>query len=185
MNDHRTSETKMECTVCRAARTMRLDADQIQALDVTGACPLYCESCRRDTFWVHADHVRRSNRERRANCERRAMARAGQQPQSADRRRSVSDRRMARSNRRAPLALPVRVRYANGQRTEEVTVTSNVSRKGLYFHTAKAFEVGQDVRVALNYSSMSPGEALEQPGLVVRIDGAPGGERRGVAVKYV
>ena len=89
MNDVRTidakNDFKLECTVCHTARPLSLDAAQVETLQEAGACPFFCETCQRDTFWVRVDFIRRSNRERRrVTCA---------PPLSGERRSAQSDRR--------------------------------------------------------------------------------------------
>ena len=66
---------------------------------------------------------------------------------------------------------------------EDVTTTTNVSRGGLYFETSVGFHLGQEVRVALNYSGKAAKE-LEQTGHIVRVEALAGNLRKGIAIKY-
>ncbi|GEM_PF-5122854 len=125
---------------------------------------------------------------RRAKSNRRKM-KSIPQPLSAERRRAAADRRTARSNHRVPLALPVRICTMGEDRLDEITVTHDVSGKGLYFFSSKPFQAGQPVSVALNYQPDIP-DALALPAEIVRIDTSPGAGGhgsavRGIAVKYV
>ena len=130
---------------------------------------------------TQTDYVRRSKHDRRSGV------RSTIDGPTEERRVATQDRRAHRSNGRVPLSLPVRVRTWGNQiepAVEAVTRTFNVSRTGLYFESVKTFKMGQPVRVALNFSVEHPGDAIEQPALVVRVYSV-GGSKFGVALKYL
>lgn len=92
------------------------------------------------------------------------------------------------NRRRAPRAmvsLPVRIRCFDSNLPEEISMTSNVSRDGLYFETTARHYLEQyfhnwKVRVIRNFQ---PGDLtnLEETGQIMRIDHLPEG-KLGVAV---
>lgn len=92
------------------------------------------------------------------------------------------------NRRRAPrarLALPVRIRCIDSRQRKEITMTSNVSREGLYFETSTRHYLEQyfynwKVRVTRNFQV---GDVInfEEPGQIVRIDRLPDG-KLGIAI---
>ena len=75
-----------------------------------------------------------------------------------------------RANRRAKISRPTLVRPSDPRYKEEVDITLNASRDGLYFTTrAKHYYVGMRVRVTLGYVPTDPCNS-QSFGEVVRID---------------
>jgi hypothetical protein len=60
----------------------------------------------------------------------------------------------------------------------------NVSRGGVYFHSERAYGIGQQVKIQLNYSSGGI-DALEQSADVARVQSISGSFKKGVALKYL
>jgi hypothetical protein len=81
------------------------------------------------------------------------------------------------------LELPLRVRSLQFG-FEEVTTTVNVSRGGVYFLSERAYGIGQQVKVQLNYNSGGT-DTLEQSAEVARVQTMPGSFKKGVALKYL
>lgn len=89
-----------------------------------------------------------------------------------------------RSKRRVRITQPMRVRNSepHGQQFDEVLVTINVCKDGLYFATRQAtYHPGQRVFVTFPFSEEAGAMNLEYLGRVVRIDKLPRGQF-GVAV---
>jgi hypothetical protein len=120
-------------------------------------------------------HTRRAANDRRV---RKATSSV-----SPERRVGAADRRSPRSAGRIPIPVPVRVRVENGDPITEVTVTKNISLRGLYMQSTKPFRVGQEVSVALYYSEKTPDFSFDQHGRVVRVDRSAS-ESCGIAIQY-
>jgi len=166
----------LQCALCETAKLCRPDEEAVRSLRDRGACLLPCDICGSSTYWILSRHERRSQPGQRGAASGPAAA----PDPSADR---TDPTKHVQRDHRAPLNLPVRLRVWTLGGLEEITTTKNVSR-GLYFETAKDFRVGQEVRVALNYSGKSAGTVLEQIGHIVRVDPLPAGPKKGVAIRY-
>jgi hypothetical protein len=166
------AQVPLECALCRARKTWQLAGEAATELNRRGACLQRCEFCREDTYWILPSHERAVHPAHRADAPPAAAQRTGPSPRSK------------RTEQRAPLRLPVRVRVWTLGGLEDITTTKNVSRGGLYFESAVGFQMGQEVRVALNYSAHSREKTLEQNGRIVRVEPAPPGGKRGIAIKY-
>lgn len=89
-----------------------------------------------------------------------------------------------RNKRRVRISQPVRVRPSEpyGQQFDEVLVTINVCRDGLYFATReKTYEAGTRLFITFPYSDEPGAVNLEYLGRVVRVDKLPRGQF-GIAV---
>ncbi len=89
-----------------------------------------------------------------------------------------------RNKRRVKISQPVRVRPSepHGQQFDEVLVTINVCRDGLYFATReKTYQVGTRLFITFPYSDDPTAVNLEYLGRVVRVDKLPRGQF-GIAV---
>ncbi len=96
----------------------------------------------------------------------------------------LPDRRI---KRRVRISQPVRVRPSepHGLQFDEVLVTINVCRNGLYFATReKSYAAGQRVFITFPYSDDPCAVNLEYLGQVVRVDKLPRGQF-GVAVQLL
>lgn len=92
-----------------------------------------------------------------------------------------ADRRLSR---RVKLAQPVRVRPADHRYAEEVRVTVNLSRGGLFFTTSlQHYRVGTRVDLDFECNDQEP-FVRSVPGEVVRLERRPGGHW-GVAVRLL
>jgi hypothetical protein len=92
------------------------------------------------------------------------------------------ERRVSSRNR---LALPIRVRCTTGRNPDdEVTLTQNVSRSGLYFTTQRDYQIGSPLQVIYPYWREPGSINKEYSARVTRIDPLPDGSS-GVAVEFV
>jgi len=92
-----------------------------------------------------------------------------------------------RNKRRVKLAQPLRVRPSepHGTQFDEVLVTINICRNGLYFATLeKTYSPGQRLFITFPYSGEPGAVNLEYIGRVVRVDKLPRGQS-GIAVQLV
>lgn len=170
----------LECARCHGRNAWQLEREAQDSLTNHGACLKTCGYCHSQTYWFMPEHDRAFH-----PAHKDAPAQRPPEPPKAP--RITADRPVPsdRADHRVPLRLPVRVRVWALNGPEEITTTRNVSRGGLYFESSAAFQVGQEVRVALNYSQKSAATALEQVGTVVRVEPLPdASKQRGVAVKY-
>ena len=82
------------------------------------------------------------------------------------------------------LSEPVMIRPCDPVYPEEICITANVSRSGLYFvTTTKHYFVGMNVIIALNFGPDDHNHR-EQVGDVVRVDEMDGG-KRGIAIRIL
>jgi hypothetical protein len=175
----------LQCCVCQARTSFEAGLAQMASLKESGAAFFHCAACTRNTYWSYPSHERIPGMDRRVfhyddkpahGLQGAYVANAPQPP--------VDQRPPSRGPRRVALALPVRVRGLGLDVIEEITTTSNVSKTGLYFLSEKPFHVGQELRVAMNYSKSATGD-LEQRAQVVRIVPIPGDQKKGIGAKYV
>jgi hypothetical protein len=169
----------LQCALCETGKLCQPDEEAIRSLRDRGACLLPCDICGSSTYWILSRHERRSHPGQPSGVPAAAPG-----VPSADSAPRTDPTKHVQRDHRAPLSLPVRLRVWTLGGLEEITTTKNVSRGGLYFETAVDFRVGQEVRVALNYSGKSAGTVLEQTGHIVRVEPLPGGPKKGVAIRY-
>lgn len=92
------------------------------------------------------------------------------------------ERRVSGRNR---LALPIRVRCTTGKdKSEEVTLTQNVSRSGLYFTTQRDYQISSPLQVTYPYWRDPGSINKEYSARVTRLDRLPDGSL-GVAVEFL
>jgi hypothetical protein len=85
---------------------------------------------------------------------------------------------------RAKLSQPVRVRPFDSHCPEEIGVTQNVSRKGLYFETLQGhYFSGMEVYVTRNFNPRDP-MSHDEAGEVVRVERLANG-KWGVAIRIL
>ena len=85
---------------------------------------------------------------------------------------------------REALSEPVLIRPCDLLYPEEICITANVSRNGLYFVTsARHYYVGMNVVVTLNFGADDP-RHREQIGDVVRVEELDG-DKSGVAIRIL
>ena len=180
----------LQCCVCQTRIDFQVTTAEMGSLKESGACFKTCGNCKRGTYWAYPSTDRLPGLDRRVFHQSTAVpfgppAPHPAPPASLKPPETPADGRPAsRGPRRVALELPVRVRALGLDILEEITVTSNVSKTGLYFLSDKPFQVGQELRVAMNYSKSSSGD-LEQRAQVVRIVMIPGNPKRGIGVKYL
>jgi hypothetical protein len=91
-----------------------------------------------------------------------------------------------RSNPRAKISVPIRVRPTDAKYPEEIGATLNISRDGLYFvtqasHYLELYFRDMKVHVIRNVQPNDPAN-LEEIGYVVRVDGPKDG-KWGIAIR--
>lgn len=85
---------------------------------------------------------------------------------------------------RARLSQPVRVRPFESRYPEEINVTQNISRKGLYFETLLGhYFSGMEVYVTRNFNARDP-LSHDEAGEVVRVERLENG-KWGVAIRIL
>ena len=92
-----------------------------------------------------------------------------------------------RENPRCKFNQSMRIRPSNPDREhfEDITVSTNVSRNGAYFHTSKeAYEMGMRLFVTMPFSNLPSVINCEYLAEVVHIDPLPNG-CRGVGIKLL
>lgn len=173
----------LQCCVCQMRQTFDAGPVQLASLQESGAAFFHCASCSRSTYWAYASHD-----DRMTGLDRRVFHHDAATPERPQRpatpQPAPEQRPPSRGPHRVQLELPVRIRGLGLDVIEEITTTSNVSKTGLYFLSNKPFHVGQELRVAMNYSKGTSMD-LEQRGQVVRVVTIPGEGRKGIGVRYI
>ncbi len=178
----------VQCSICQTRQEWKVSREELTSLKGLGATLLPCPACDKKTYHVYPSTEYKPGIDRRHfhsmddSAPRPAPpppAARAEQPKSAS-----TDREDTRGPRRVPLTLPLRVRSTEFGGFEEVTSTVNVSRGGVYFHTERAYRIGQQLKIILNYNSGSA-DPLEQRAEVARVQTLPGSFKKGVALKYL
>ena len=172
----------LQCCVCQTRTGLEVGPAQFSSLKESGAAFFHCATCGRGTYWAYPSTDRVPGLDRRVFHHDETASQPP--PRVPEPPKPVDQRPPSRGPRRVALELPVRVRGLGLDVIEEVTTTSNVSKTGLYFMSDKPYQVGQELRVAMNYSKSATGD-LEQRAQVVRIVMVPGEVKKGIGVKYV
>lgn len=108
-------------------------------------------------------------------------------PSTVTARATVAQLPDRRDKRRVKLAQPLRVRPSepHGLQFDEVLVTINICRNGIYFATLeKDYKPGMRLFITFPYSGEPGAVNLEYIGRVVRVDNLPRGQN-GVAVQLL
>jgi hypothetical protein len=178
----------LQCSICQTRQDWEQSPQELTAVKDLGAILAPCQACVKNTY-----HVYPSSGAHHPGLDRRIFgstpdAQFAAAPPPAPSRGAAApsasvDREESRGPRRVKLELPLRVRSLQFG-FEEVTTTVNVSRGGVYFHSERAYGIGQHVKVQLNYSS-SGLDALEQSAEVARVQIISGSFKKGVALKYL
>jgi hypothetical protein len=172
----------LQCCVCQVRSSFEAGPAQLASLKESGASFFHCTTCSRNTYWSYPSIERIPGLDRRVfHYDDRPQAPIPNAPKPPE---PVDERPPSRGPRRVSLSLPVKVRGLGLDVIEEITTTTNVSKTGLYFLSEKPFHVGQELRVAMNYSK-SATEDLEQRAQVVRLVAIPGTSKKGVGARYL
>jgi hypothetical protein len=143
----------LECRRCHQVGLTPISLVEYDVLESAGVLPKECKTCGQFTSWGHSQgQVGMPAPEQIADASLKEVLEPP--PPTAERR----------TNRRASLRLPIRVRNWYG--TVECAKTENVSKGGLAFVSEKHFELGEALLVTCPYS---PGvESIEVRASVAR-----------------
>ena len=172
----------LQCCVCQTRVEFVVTPRELGSLRDSGVCFKPCPACKRSTYWACPSTDDVPGTDRRVFPRESAVSKPPKQPKQPE--ALPEGHPGSRGPRRVALELPVRVRGLGSDVWEELTVTADASKTGLYFLSDKPLQVGQELRVAVNYSKSAAGE-LEQHARVVRIVAIPASSKKGIAVEYL
>ncbi len=184
----------LQCCVCQTRATFGAIQTQLVELKDLGASRFQCAKCNRATYFAYPStgHLPGIDRRVFSTMDSHPVPPpvppppppvAAPPPEGPSGDAPPPGRATSRGPRRVALELPLRIRTFGLDMMQEITTTTNVSRSGFYFLSDKPYQVGQELRVALNYSTAN--EPLEQRAQVVRIALVPNNSKRGFGVKYL
>lgn len=159
----------LQCRACRREELWPATLLEVEILERTGMIALDCETCRKPTYWIYAEIVRRP-----ADF---ALADVVAPPPRVVPIRETAERR---KNKRVLLKLPIRVENSRGE--SEVLRTEDMCKAGLSVCMQVEVEVGEIVRVMCPY--VEHGTNIEQRCEVRWRDPYPGGKRRYYGLRF-
>ena len=160
----------LQCRACRREEFWPATLLEVEILERTGMIALDCETCRKPTYWIYAEVVRRP-----ADF---ALADVVAPPPRVVPIREKAERR---KNKRVLLKLPIRVENSRGE--SEVLRTEDMSKAGLSVCMQMEIEVGEKVKVMCPYAEN--GTNIEQRCEVRWRDPYPAGKRRYYGMRFL
>jgi PilZ domain len=139
----------MECTACRAWEIVELDELETQVLNHSLTLSRHCQRCKDQTLWKESFRDPGMPLEPGPSLRPPRPRREPPPPPPAP-PRSQNERK----KQRVGIKMPVCIRFA--QFSDEITISTDVSRGGFSFLSAKWYQVGSRVEVCLPFQ---PGEA--------------------------
>jgi PilZ domain len=139
----------LECKRCHAHKLSPVPEAEFEYLREGFQIAKHCERCRATTPWEFA-------------VEAEIIVDEGAS-------KAKKTEKELRGKGRAPIKMKIKViRRAFGMRVEDICETDNVSRQGIYFHSAHAYEVGEKLEVVMPFKEGDV--AIPVPASVVRVD---------------
>jgi PilZ domain len=154
----------LECRHCHEHKLAPVPEAEFEYLREGFLIARHCERCKATTSWEFA-----------------VQAEIVVEPGEGTRTRKKADKDL-RGKGRAPIKMKIKViRHPFGTRLEEICVTDNVSRNGVYFFSSQSYDVGEPIAVVMPYKEGDV--TIPVPANVVRMDRMRNASQHGIAVQ--